>query len=175
MLSAPGPVAPRASTRPSALGGFTIPPETKVMCNIFGAHRHQSYWERPLEFDPLRFNDAPTGEPVRLRPFVAEGFFPFGYGGHGCIGKNLAQEASCPRVPRVRHRLREEAGVAAGLGEVEEHVLHEGSAEQVVVPPRPTRAFLLSAGMPSKTRKRVYVYSLLCRLSVFRGYNIFLS
>merc|ERR1712137_1531640 len=42
----------------------------------------------------MRFNDAPPGEPVHLRALIPEGFFPFGYGGHSCIGKNLAQEVT---------------------------------------------------------------------------------
>jgi len=29
----------------------------------------------------------------KVRAMIEEGYFPFGYGGHGCIGKNLAQEA----------------------------------------------------------------------------------
>jgi hypothetical protein len=31
-----------------------------------------------------------------LREFMEEGFFPFGYGGHSCIGKNLAQVLEYP-------------------------------------------------------------------------------
>ena len=38
----------------------------------------------------MRFNEAPPGQPVKVRGFVEEGFFPFGYGGHSCIGKNIA-------------------------------------------------------------------------------------
>mmetsp|Transcript_41078 Transcript_41078/g.66129 ORF Transcript_41078/g.66129 Transcript_41078/m.66129 type:complete len:583 (+) Transcript_41078:501-2249(+) len=87
-------VAPRACTTSSPLGDYTIPAGTNVMCNIYGAHRHPKYWEDPLKFDPLRFNDAAPGEPIRVKGFVPEGFFPFGYGGHSCIGRALAQFAT---------------------------------------------------------------------------------
>jgi len=87
-------VAPRACSKPSQLGEFTIPAGTNTMCNIYGAHRHPEFWRNPEEFDPMRFNENGPGEPVQVKGFVEEGFFPFGYGGHSCIGKNLAQLAT---------------------------------------------------------------------------------
>ena len=86
-------VAPREASTSSKLGKYVIPPETKVMCNIYGAHRHPSIWDDHDSFNPMRFNEAPPGQPVKVRAMIEEGYFPFGYGGHGCIGKNLAQEA----------------------------------------------------------------------------------
>jgi hypothetical protein len=43
----------------------------------------------------MRFNEASTAEleAVRVAPY-STAFFPFGYGGHGCIGRNLAQQAA---------------------------------------------------------------------------------
>ena len=37
---------------------YTIPKDTKIMCNIYGAHRHPAVWERAATFDPMRFNEA---------------------------------------------------------------------------------------------------------------------
>jgi len=87
-------VAPRAATKASVLGEYSIPEATKVMCNIYGSHRHPDYWTDALEFNPMRFNDAAEDQPVHLKSYIPQGFFPFGYGGHGCIGKNLAQLAT---------------------------------------------------------------------------------
>jgi cytochrome P450 len=89
-------VAPRAATTPSPLGNFTIPAETKVMCNIYGAHRHPKYWKNPEEFNPMRFNEGKSDSlsDIKVRGFVEEGFFPFGYGGHSCIGKAIAMECT---------------------------------------------------------------------------------
>jgi len=89
-------VAPRAATQPSEFGGYVIPAETKVMCNIYGAHRHPKYWKDPLLFNPMRFNDGPSDAlgDIKVRGFVEEGYFPFGYGGHSCIGKAIAMECT---------------------------------------------------------------------------------
>mmetsp|Transcript_8359 Transcript_8359/g.10886 ORF Transcript_8359/g.10886 Transcript_8359/m.10886 type:complete len:631 (+) Transcript_8359:120-2012(+) len=105
-------VAPRACTQDSPLGNYTIPKGTNVMCNIYGSHRDPKYWENAEEFDPMRFNDAKPGEPVHLTPFIPQGFFPFGYGGHGCIGKNLAQEVTLMMwaVTIANHHIRKAPG-----------------------------------------------------------------
>eukprot|EP01065_Artemidia_motanka_P037847 TRINITY_DN46753_c0_g1_i1.p1 TRINITY_DN46753_c0_g1~~TRINITY_DN46753_c0_g1_i1.p1 ORF type:complete len:639 (+),score=207.03 TRINITY_DN46753_c0_g1_i1:55-1917(+) len=86
-------VAPRECTKEggSEFANFKIPPGTKMMCNIFGSHRHPKFWDRAEVFDPMRWNEAKPGEPVSCLQFAPEGFFPFGYGAHSCIGKNLAQ------------------------------------------------------------------------------------
>ena len=89
-------VAPRAATKPSELGGFIIPAETKVMCNIYGAHRHPKYWKNAEKFDPMRFNEGKSDalQDIKVRGFIEEGYFPFGYGGHSCIGKAIAMECT---------------------------------------------------------------------------------
>ena len=87
-------VAPRETSKRSSLGEYSIPPNTKVMCNIHACHRHPDHWQNPEVFDPLRFNESEQDGECRLKSFAPEGFFPFGYGGHGCIGKNLAQLAT---------------------------------------------------------------------------------
>ena len=105
-------VAPRSCTQDSPLGEYKIPKGTNVMCNIYGSHRHKDYWPDALTFDPMRFNDAVPGEPVHLKALIPEGFFPFGYGGHGCIGKNLAQEVTLMMWAMLisNHRIRKAPG-----------------------------------------------------------------
>jgi len=89
-------VAPRAATAPSEFGGYVIPAETKVMCNIYGAHRHPKYWKNPELFNPMRFNEGKSDAlpDIKVRGFVEEGFFPFAYGGHSCVGKAIAIECT---------------------------------------------------------------------------------
>jgi len=53
------------------------------------------------EFDPMRWNEAKEGQPVSCLQFAPEGFFPFGYGGHSCIGKQLAQLACLIIIART--------------------------------------------------------------------------
>jgi len=102
-------VAPRAASQPAELGGYTIPAETKVMCNIYGAHRHPKCWKDALTFNPMRFNEGKSDrlEDIQVRGFVEEGFFPFGYGGHSCIGKAIAMECTtiCWAMTIGTHRL----------------------------------------------------------------------
>ena len=89
------------------LGGFRLPAKSKLMLNFHGAHHHHAFWAEPQHFEPLRFNvasgrtnvhnaksnDHVDLEAVTVAPY-SPAFFPFGYGGHGCIGRNLAQQAA---------------------------------------------------------------------------------
>lgn len=84
-------VAPRSCSSDNPLGDYTIPSGTTVMCNIYGSHHHPNYWSRPDQFDPMRF--SVSKDRAQHRP-ATPAFFPFGYGGHSCIGKNLAQIAT---------------------------------------------------------------------------------
>jgi len=84
-------VAPRSCSSDNPLGEYTIPSGTTVMCNIYGSHHHPNYWTRPDRFDPMRF--SVSKDRAQHRP-ATPAFFPFGYGGHSCIGKNLAQIAT---------------------------------------------------------------------------------
>eukprot|EP00756_Hemistasia_phaeocysticola_P012084 Hpha_TRINITY_DN15171_c0_g1::TRINITY_DN15171_c0_g1_i1::g.130169::m.130169 len=96
-------VAPRECTKEggSTFAEYKVPAGTKMMCNIFGSHRHPKFWERALDFEPMRWNEAKEGEPVSCLQFAPEGFFPFGYGAHSCIGKNLAQLACVAIIARL--------------------------------------------------------------------------
>ena len=107
-------VAPRAATATSEFGGFQIPAETKMMCNIYGAHRHPQFWKDPLRFNPMRFNEGPSDKltDIKVRGFIEEGYFPFGYGGHSCIGKAIAIECTtiCWAMMIGTHRIYKTPG-----------------------------------------------------------------
>lgn len=74
----------RVASKDIEVDGHTLPKGTKIGVFIFTIHRHPDLWERPNEFDPLRF-----------RPDNVEGrhpyaYLPFAAGPRNCIGQNFA-------------------------------------------------------------------------------------
>ncbi len=59
------------------IGGYHIPAGNMILLCPYTTHRHPAFWERPEEFDPLRF----TPEQGAARPHYA--YFPLGEG-HAC-------------------------------------------------------------------------------------------
>ena len=57
-----------------------IPANSLVILSPWVTHRHESIWEKPMEFNSDRMNDG--------TPQV--GYFPFGAGPRLCIGKDMA-------------------------------------------------------------------------------------
>lgn len=55
-----------------------------MMLSPYLVHRHAEFWQRPLEFDPLRM------EPTKIAQQHAYAYFPFGGGKRLCIGMNFA-------------------------------------------------------------------------------------
>ncbi|MER6916134.1 cytochrome P450 [Streptomyces sp. NPDC000594] len=76
---------PRWATEDDAIDGHPIPAGTSVAPLAFVAQRHPDVWERPHDFDPTRFLDAPG---ARRRPRGE--WAPFGLGREHCIGRELA-------------------------------------------------------------------------------------
>jgi cytochrome P450 len=70
--------------QPREFQGFRIPEKSRVMVSPYVTHRHPKFWDEPERFDPDRF----TPERSAGRPRFA--YFPFGGGGHQCIGSDLA-------------------------------------------------------------------------------------
>jgi cytochrome P450 len=62
-----------------------IPADTEVMIPMYLLNRDPAIWDRPTEFDPMRWEGK--GEYTSAK----DGFFPFGYGTRVCIGNMLAQ------------------------------------------------------------------------------------
>jgi cytochrome P450 len=50
-------------------------------------HRDERFWERPKEFDPLRFHFGQSAS-------TNEAFLPFGVGPHHCIGHRFARNVA---------------------------------------------------------------------------------
>jgi cytochrome P450 len=82
------PTVPRLVQKPTRLGRHDVAPGTRVLVDVHGVHRHPDHWDRPEEFDPLRF--SPENKAGRHR----HAHLPFGGGPHLCVGKQFAlQEA----------------------------------------------------------------------------------
>lgn len=71
----------RTTKRPTRLGGFELPSGTEVVLCPFVSHRDPEHFGDPDAFRPDRW-DGWTPEP-----YV---YFPFGGGGHHCVGRSLA-------------------------------------------------------------------------------------
>ncbi|MFD3163365.1 cytochrome P450 [Herpetosiphon sp. NSE202] len=76
---------PRRVTKPTQLGGYDLPIDSRVIVSITNLHRHPAFWANPLEFDPTRF------APAAQQPRNHLAFMPFGAGPRKCIGNNLAE------------------------------------------------------------------------------------
>ncbi|GLJ21201.1 hypothetical protein SUGI_0388210 [Cryptomeria japonica] len=76
---------PHASPESSrVIMGHFIPPNPRVMVNVWAVARDPNAWEKPLEFNPDRFVDNPVhldGRDFRI--------IPFGTGRRMCLGYNL--------------------------------------------------------------------------------------
>jgi cytochrome P450 len=64
--------------------GHAIPRRSFAFVSPYVTHRHPRYWPNPEGFDPERF--MPGNEAARA-PLA---YFPFGAGGHKCIGQGFA-------------------------------------------------------------------------------------
>ncbi len=85
-LHPPAPLLlPHENIEGHEVGGYHIPPKTRVYVNVWAIHRDSSIYENPLEFNPERFvgsNIDFKGKDFQLLPFgsgrrVCPGF-PFG-------------------------------------------------------------------------------------------------
>lgn len=71
----------RVVREPVMLGGYRLPAGCEVLLCPFLSHRDPQWFPQPQRFSPSRW--------VGLRP-SAYTYFPFGAGGHGCVGRALA-------------------------------------------------------------------------------------
>ncbi|XP_034281342.1 cytochrome P450 2J2-like [Pantherophis guttatus] len=76
---------PHAPIKDVQLFGYKIPKDTTVFVNIQSAHRDESQWKFPNEFNPSNFLNE-EGEFVKPEAFLA-----FSAGPRVCIGENLAR------------------------------------------------------------------------------------
>ncbi|MFO7275954.1 MAG: cytochrome P450 [Pseudomonadota bacterium] len=99
-LYPPGWLLSRRTIGPDVLSGYTIPPGTDVLLNLYLLHRHPRYWKDPDRFDPDRF--APENEAERPR-FA---FMPFAAGPRHCIGETFAIYEMLMHLYKVARRYR---------------------------------------------------------------------
>ncbi|MCA9634103.1 MAG: cytochrome P450 [Myxococcales bacterium] len=82
----------RELIRDADIGGYHLPRGTQIYFSQWVTHRDPSYFERPLEFDPDRWE-----EPTHPR----HAFFPFGAGPRVCVGLNFAMLEAVVILSRV--------------------------------------------------------------------------
>ena len=74
-------LVPREAAFGAKLGGFDIPPKTTVLVNAWAIQRDTTFWERPEDFIPERFENNEVD--FKGQDFQ---FIPFGGGRRGCPG-----------------------------------------------------------------------------------------
>lgn len=81
-------LVPRETVAACTLGGYDIPPRTRVFINTFAMGRDPEIWEDPLEFSPERF-EVDAGDEIDLKDPDYK-LLPFGGGRRGCPGYTFA-------------------------------------------------------------------------------------
>lgn len=79
-LHPPGIVPRETSSKWIKVGGYDIPPNTKVLVNLFAVQRDPKDWEKPDEFVPERFMEK------NIDFMGNQGYAPFGFGRRNCPG-----------------------------------------------------------------------------------------
>jgi cytochrome P450 len=67
---------------PDELCGREILPNDTLFLPIYALHRHQSWWQRPHQFDPDRFSQSSARDRYL--------YLPFGAAPRLCVGANFA-------------------------------------------------------------------------------------
>src|ERR1051325_1669420 len=79
-LFTPNALMSRITVRDTSLSGIPLPARCELVLCPFLAHRDAKAFPRPTEFLPTRWHST------KPSPFE---YFPFGAGGHTCIGRSL--------------------------------------------------------------------------------------
>jgi cytochrome P450 len=80
-LLPPNALMVRITTKPILLSGVTLPARCEILLCPFISHRDGAAFHHAEEFLPSRWQGTPPS------PFL---YFPFGAGGHACIGRGIA-------------------------------------------------------------------------------------
>ncbi|KAK3764527.1 hypothetical protein RRG08_013911 [Elysia crispata] len=84
-LATIGPLTARVASHSFEVQGYLIPKDSQLMFNYDTAHRDESVWEKPDQFNPERFLDA-SGKLLKRNELI-----PFGIGRHICVGEAMAR------------------------------------------------------------------------------------
>jgi cytochrome P450 len=76
---------PRTAAAPTTLGGVSIKAGDTILLSPYLTHRLDTFWDKPLDFDPDRFSADRAASGRRHR----YSYFPFGGGPHQCIGMHV--------------------------------------------------------------------------------------
>ena len=71
------------------LGGYKIPKDTQIFCNLWAMHHDEKLWDEPFTFKPERFLDS-DGELVPADHPNRKNLLPFGAGQRVCVGEVFA-------------------------------------------------------------------------------------
>lgn len=81
---------PHSPSKPSTIGGYHVPKDTRVFLNVYAIQRDPQFWEDPLVFQPERFLSGFSSDKV---DYLGKHFqyVPFGAGRRACPGIPLAE------------------------------------------------------------------------------------
>lgn len=105
----------REAVEETELLGYAIPRKSWIYLVPWVTHRSERWFPDPLRFDPSRF------APDRIEEIPAYAYFPFGLGGHRCIGERLALMEMTLVVATVLRSFRILLAPQQGLVGVEPH------------------------------------------------------
>ena len=74
----------RRASKDIVAGDYLIPAGTDISINVYQIHHNASIWEKPMEFDPLRF------QPSNMESRGPYDYIPFSAGSRNCIGQIFA-------------------------------------------------------------------------------------
>ncbi|MFM8598335.1 MAG: cytochrome P450 [Mycobacterium sp.] len=83
-LCPPAPVVTRTATSDIDIAGYRVQAGTELVVGISALHRDPTLWDRPLDFNPERFNPENSAGRDRWQ------YLPFGGGPRSCIGDHFA-------------------------------------------------------------------------------------
>jgi hypothetical protein len=82
-LYPPAYVIDRIAIEDDSYEGLSLPKGTLVLMSLYELHRYTDFWERPMDFDPSRFDGADKKD-------YGDYYYPFGAGPRMCVGNNFA-------------------------------------------------------------------------------------
>lgn len=101
----------REAVEDTELLGYAVPRKSWIYLVPWATQRSERWFADPLRFDPGRF------APERIEQIPAHAYFPFGLGGHRCVGERLALVEMVLVVATVLCRYR--ISLVPGQGPVE--------------------------------------------------------